>query len=72
LARQQPHAAVELLERLARLHPRGYFVEEREALYVIALVEDGQQERASPLAAAFLRKHPASPLADGVRNAVGR
>lgn len=41
LARTEPHAAVELLERLARLHPRGYFVEERDALYVIALATDG-------------------------------
>jgi hypothetical protein len=72
LVRQEPRAAVELLERLARLHPRGYFVEERAALYVIALAEAGQVERASPLAAAFLRQYPASPLADQVRHVVDR
>jgi hypothetical protein len=72
LTRQDPHAAVELLERLARAHPRGHFVEEREALLVMALSQAGQSGRASQLGAAFLRKYPASPLADSVRTAVDR
>jgi outer membrane protein assembly factor BamD (BamD/ComL family) len=64
-----PQAALSLLDRVARAHPSGYFVEEREALRVLALMAAGQSAQAKRRADAFLRVYPSSPFADRVRAA---
>jgi hypothetical protein len=69
LVARNPAAALALLTRLSRVHPRGYFVEEREALTVLALSAEGKRERAEREAETFLRNHPSSPFADRVRAA---
>jgi hypothetical protein len=66
---RSPRAALALLTRLAAEHPRGYFVEEREALSILALVADGQQKQAERAAQTFLQRHPGSPFADRVQHA---
>ena len=67
LLSRDPNAALLLLDRVGRLHPAGYFVEEREALRILALMSLGQTDRARRRAEAFLRVYPHSPFADRVR-----
>jgi outer membrane protein assembly factor BamD (BamD/ComL family) len=67
LVERDPDAALELLEKTRREHPTGYFVEERQALTVLALSRAGQQSAAREHAAAFLRGYPNGPFSDRVR-----
>jgi hypothetical protein len=62
-----PQAALGVLEKLRHDHPRGYFVEERRALIVLALAGAGQEAAARQQAAAFLRVFPNGPFSDRVR-----
>lgn len=61
----QPGRALALLEA-PRAGDAGYMREEREAARVFALCQAGNQSAARTEAAAFLRKHPRSPLAGRV------
>lgn len=61
----QPAYALSLLDTHARHYPEGVLAEEREAERALALADLGRMPEARLAAAAFLRKHPASPL--GVR-----
>ena len=61
----QPACALSLLDAHARYYPEGVLAEEREAERALALTDLGRIPEARLAAAAFLRKHPASPL--GVR-----
>jgi len=61
----QPACALSLLDAHARYYPEGVLAEEREAERALALADLGRLPDARLAAAAFLRKHPASPL--GVR-----
>jgi hypothetical protein len=67
LVAREPQTALALLERVARAHPKGYFVEEREALRVLALSAAGQSDQAERYAQSFLRVYPHSPFADRIR-----
>ena len=62
-----PQAALGVLEKLRHDHPKGYFVEERRALTVLALAGAGQEAAARQQAAAFLRVFPNGPFSDRVR-----
>jgi hypothetical protein len=70
LIERDPAAALVILQRLSRVHPNGYFVEERAALTVLALAASDDEEAARKQAAKFLKTYPASPFADRVRHAV--
>jgi hypothetical protein len=72
LLRSDPPAALELLNRVAREHPHGYFVEERSALTILALLGANRRDLAESRAASFLQAYPNSPFADRVRAAVSR
>ena len=65
-----PKEALELLETTGRTYPKGYFVEERRALTVLALFASGKRVQARKKALAFLRDYPNGPLTDRVRSAV--
>jgi hypothetical protein len=67
LVDRAPEAALAVLDRLRTEHPRGYFVEERQALTVLALAGAGRTSAARQQAAAFLRIHPNGPYSDRVR-----
>jgi hypothetical protein len=64
---RDPQAALGVLDKLRRDIPRGYFVEERQALTVLALAGAGQTGAARQQAAAFLRVFPNGPFSDRVR-----
>jgi hypothetical protein len=64
---RDPQAALGVLDKLRRDVPRGYFVEERQALTVLALAGAGQTGAARQQAAAFLRVFPNGPFSDRVR-----
>jgi hypothetical protein len=66
-----PQAALALLDQTQREHPTGYFVEERQALTVMALVRAGRQATARQQGAAFLRAYPNGPFSDRVRSVTG-
>jgi hypothetical protein len=68
---RDPRAALALLDRLTRIQPHGFFMEERDALRILSLAAIGQGGPARERAASFLRAHPKSPLADRVRLATG-
>jgi hypothetical protein len=61
----KPACALSLLDAHARQYPEGVLAEEREAERALALAALGRIQEARQAAAAFLRKHPGSPL--GVR-----
>jgi hypothetical protein len=67
LVERDPKAALKVLDDLRRNHPRGYFVEERQALTVLALAGAGQTAAARQQAQAFLRVFPNGPFSDRVR-----
>jgi hypothetical protein len=67
LVERDPKAALKVLNDLRRNHPRGYFVEERQALTVLALAGAGQTAAAQQEAQAFLRVFPNGPFSDRVR-----
>ncbi|MGH7438358.1 MAG: hypothetical protein ACRENE_21960 [Polyangiaceae bacterium] len=64
---RDPEAALAALDKIGREHPRGYFVEERQALIVIALSQAGHTSEAQTRAAAFLRAHPDGPYSERIR-----
>jgi hypothetical protein len=64
---RNPRAALSLLDRLSEQHPQGYFVEERAALRVFALLAAGQADDAASHARFFLRAYPHSPFAAQLR-----
>jgi lysophospholipase len=66
-----PQAALALLDQTQREHPTGYFVEERQALTVMALVRAGRQATARQQGVAFLRAYPNGPFSDRVRSVTG-
>lgn len=70
LIERDPAQALAILQRLSRVHPQGYFVEERAALTVLALSGSDNEDEARKHAARFLKTYPTSPFADRVRNAV--
>jgi hypothetical protein len=72
LLSREPQAALALLERLTRAHPKGYFVEEREALRVLALSAAGRNDQAERYAESFLLAYPHSPFADRIRTIAER
>lgn len=67
LVERDPNAAISLLEKAQRTYPGGYFVEERQALIVLALSRSGNTASARQHAAAFLRTYPNGPFSDRVR-----
>lgn len=67
LNRQRATAAASHLDQYDREFPSGSLRTEAAALRVETLVANGERERASRAAEAFLREHPASPLANRVR-----
>lgn len=69
LIERDPAAALSILQRLSRVHPNGYFVEEREALTVLALAAQDDEDAARKQAARFLKRYPTSPFADRIRAA---
>jgi len=71
LVERDPEAALDLLEKTRREHPTGYFLEERQALTVLALSRAGHSSAAREQAAAFLRAYPNGPFSDRVRAVVG-
>jgi len=71
LAGGQPDRALALLDRHARQFPRGSLSEERAAARIIALCALGRVTTARAEAAAFVRRAPASPLAERVQAACG-
>jgi hypothetical protein len=66
LSRGEARGALGLLDEAARRFDPGVLGEEREALQVLALCDAGERAKARQRAAAFLRAHPGSPLADRV------
>ncbi len=66
LTRGGAEQALDLLSRCAREFPRGALLEERAALRVLALCAAGKAKLARREAAAFARRHGASPLAPRV------
>jgi hypothetical protein len=67
LLARDPQAALDVLEKVRRDYPRGYFVEERQALTVLALARVGRPSDARDQGAAFLRAYPNGPFSDQVR-----
>lgn len=72
LVASSPRAALTLLAQVEQQHPRGYFVEEREALTVVALFEAGERKLAERQAVSFLQRHPQSPYASRIRERSAR
>jgi hypothetical protein len=70
VARGQPAAAFDALERHARRFPRGRLTEERDSLRVQCLVQLGRADDARREAAQFHRQHPNSLLGQAVDAAV--
>jgi hypothetical protein len=67
LIERDPDAALSALDRIRRSYPNGYFVEERQALTVIALARSNQTPAARQQAASFLRTYPNGPFSDRIR-----
>jgi hypothetical protein len=63
-----PQAALDVLDQVRRDHPNGYFVEERQALTVLALARVGRESAARQQAGTFLRAYPNGPFSDQVRS----
>jgi hypothetical protein len=70
MSERDPKAALRLLTQMGTDFPQGYFLEEREALTILALVRAGQSERAQRQARAFLERYPNGTYADRVRKAM--
>jgi hypothetical protein len=66
-----PARALELVEAADREFSPGLFAEERAAIRVLALAQLGRRDEALRHGRAFLRRFPASTLADRVRGAIG-
>lgn len=70
IARRDSRTALEALERHVREAPHGRLVEERESLFVQALVQAGRGADARERAARFRRRFPESLLLPAVEAAV--
>jgi hypothetical protein len=70
LARARPGDALAALGQHRKNHAAGQLREEREALTVIALASQGENEKASDAADRFRRKHPQSLLLPAVEAAL--
>ena len=71
LGRGQVASALATLERHAQQFPRGRLVEERESVWVQALVEAGRRREAEERAERFRQRFPHSFLRPAVEAAVG-
>lgn len=69
LSDDEPAQALAILAGVARDFPRGYLIEERRALHVLALAASGESDRARREAASFLRDYPSSAFTDRVKAA---
>jgi hypothetical protein len=67
LVDRDPEAALALLEKTGRAYPNGYFLEERQALTVLALDGAGHHSAARQAAQVFLRTYPNGPFSDRIR-----
>ena len=67
LVDRDPEAALALLEKTGRAYPNGYFLEERQALTVMALDGAGHHSAARQAAQLFLRTYPNGPFSDRIR-----
>lgn len=72
LAAGQAAKALTLLQDSQEKFANGALVPEREALLIIALSQSGQARKARPKARRFLSKHPESPMANRVRQVLGK
>ena len=66
-----PSGALQLLDELARKHPEGALLEEREAARVLAQCASGRSASATKAARVFLKAHPRSAYAGRVRSGCG-
>lgn len=71
LVRGRGQDALDALERHAREFPDSAFVEEREVLWIQALVSTGQHDEARARAEAFKARFPRSLLTPAVDSALG-
>jgi outer membrane protein assembly factor BamD (BamD/ComL family) len=71
VARGQSGATIGALRRHEQEFPQGRLAEERESLWVQALVMGGQYDEARARAARFRQKFPDSMLLPAVESAVG-
>lgn len=69
LSERAPDQALSILASAARDFPRGYFVEERRALRVLALADKGESEQARREAASFARDYPSGAFTARVKAA---
>lgn len=75
LTRGQPQTALEAIAQHARRHPKGQLAEERDSLWIRALVASGKGAEARARAEAFRARYPRSlllPAVDAALNALGR
>lgn len=72
LSERAPEQALAILASAARDFPRGYFVEERRALRVLALADKGESEQARREAASFARDYPSGAFTARVKAAAER
>jgi hypothetical protein len=72
LRSKNPTLALELLHRAASRFSHGVLGEEREALMIEALAQEGQRQLAAERAEAFLRHFQRSPHAADVRRYISR
>jgi hypothetical protein len=72
LSESAPDRALAILVGAARDFPRGYFVEERRALRVLALADKGESEQARKEAASFARDYPSGAFTARVKAAAER
>jgi hypothetical protein len=72
LSERAPDQALAILASVARDFPRGYFVEERRALRVLALADEGESEQARREAASFARDYPSGAFTARVKAAAER
>lgn len=66
LSSGKPRSAFSILREHAQRFPEGVLAEERRALEVVALCDDGQVKRGRKQAKTFLAKHPGSALRERV------
>lgn len=72
LVEQEPAAGLALAEEGQRKFARGYLVEEREGLAIVALARLGRREEAQARAARFFDRYPKSALVDRIRIELGK
>lgn len=72
MERSSPTGALAALDRYAARFPKGRLTHEATFIRIEALVQSGQREAAKSLADQLLANNPDSPLADRIRQLVGR